>query len=177
MSELWLSLTDIPEQGQEYSYSEQDIWTGPIEEFQLPYAIIDPVQAEVFVLLREKGCLISGDLQGKVTLPCSRCAEKVFFEFEQKINVFELLPEEKSTGDFFGPEFLRWNHENLELNIGGILWEQFVLALPDKPLCQEDCIGICPECGQNKNLQLCNCAGETSDPRMEIFRRLKVKKD
>ena len=177
MSELWLSLTDIPEQGQEYFYSEQYIWTGPIEEFALPYAIVDPVQARVFVLLREEGCLISGGLNGKISLPCSRCAEDVFFEFEQQVNLFELLPEEKNTEDFFGPEFLRWNNDNLELNIGGILWEQFILSLPDKPLCNEGCMGICPYCGQNKNSQFCNCIREKEDPRMEIFRHLKVKKD
>lgn len=177
MSEMWLSLTDIPEQGQEFFYSDQKIWTGPIEEFALPYAIIDPLQARIFVLFRDKGCFVSGEIKGKVSLPCSRCAEDVYFEFEQKIDIIELLPEEKNVEDLFSPEFLRYNEEDkLELDVGGILWEQFLLVLPEKPLCLEECLGVCPHCGQNWNFQSCSCDRENADPRMEIFRNLKVKK-
>ena len=135
MSEIWLSLTNLPEEGQEFFYSEQEIWSRPIEEFELPYSIVEPIQSRIVVLLREKGCFVNGTIKGKIALPCSRCTEDLSFKFEEKINIIELLPEEKKMEDFFGPEFLRWNEDILELNVGGILWEQFVLSLPEKPLC------------------------------------------
>ncbi len=176
MSEIWLSLTNLPEEGQEFFYSEQEIWKSPIEEFELPYSILEPIQAWIVVLLREKGCFVKGTIKGKIALPCSRCAEDLSFQFEEKISIIELLPEEKKMEDFFGPEFLRWNEDILELNVGGILWEQFVLSMPEKPLCMENCLGICPHCGLNKNWHSCTCDSEEADPRLEIFRHLKVKK-
>ena len=35
--------------------------------------------------------------------------------------------------------------------------EQFVLTLPMKPLCSDDCKGLCPVCGTNLNRGTCDC--------------------
>jgi uncharacterized protein len=35
-----------------------------------------------------------------------------------------------------------------------------------KPLCSEDCKGICPQCGQDLNEGECDCEIETVDPRL-----------
>jgi uncharacterized protein len=51
--------------------------------------------------------------------------------------------------------------------------EQFYLALPMKPLCREDCKGLCPICGVNRNRETCSCRSEWVDPRMEALRKLK----
>ena len=99
MSEIWLSLTNLPEEGQEFSYSEQEIWSSPIEEFELPYSILEPIQSRIVVFLREKGCFVNGTIKGKIALPCSRCAEDLSFQFEERINIVELLPEEKKLED------------------------------------------------------------------------------
>lgn len=176
MSELCLSLTNLPELGQDFFFSEQYIWTKPIEEFGLSYRVQKSLEAEVFIMVQEKGCFVSGSIKGRIVLPCSRCAEDMPLDVDRDFKVFEILPEEKTSPDIWGPDFLRYNNENLEIDIAGILWEQFVLALPEKPLCSEDCLGICPHCGQNKNLGLCKCGQDKNDPRMETFRKLKLKK-
>ena len=54
--------------------------------------------------------------------------------------------------------------------------EELLLALPDNPLCKVDCLGICPVCGNNRNSNPCTCADKKTDPRMDIFRTLKIKK-
>ena len=45
-----------------------------------------------------------------------------------------------------------------ELDLGELMREQFVLALPMKPLCREACKGLCPQCGTNLNKATCDCA-------------------
>jgi len=50
--------------------------------------------------------------------------------------------------------------------------EQFFLALPMKPLCREDCKGLCPVCGINRNRETCTCQSEWVDPRLEPLRHL-----
>lgn len=44
--------------------------------------------------------------------------------------------------------------------------ENVVLELPLFPICNEECLGLCPDCGQNRNEQPCNCKQEKIDPRL-----------
>lgn len=44
--------------------------------------------------------------------------------------------------------------------------EQLVIHLPYAPLCKPDCAGLCPECGVNKNEQVCSCNSQRIDPRL-----------
>ena len=48
-------------------------------------------------------------------------------------------------------------YENDEIDLGQLMQEQFYLALPMKPLCRDDCKGLCPECGTNLNRGTCDC--------------------
>ena len=38
-----------------------------------------------------------------------------------------------------------------QIDVNEVLREQFYLALPMKPLCRDDCAGLCPQCGTNLN--------------------------
>jgi uncharacterized protein len=58
------------------------------------------------------------------------------------------------------------------LDLGELMREQFILALPMKPLCRTACAGLCPVCGINRNRETCTCQSEWVDPRMEALRRL-----
>jgi hypothetical protein len=46
-------------------------------------------------------------------------------------------------------------------------------ALPVMPLCQEDCAGLCPTCGINRNTGTCDCTVDVSDPRWAALDTLK----
>jgi len=60
-----------------------------------------------------------------------------------------------------------------QIDLNEVLREQFYLALPMKPLCREDCAGLCPQCGTNRNTGTCSCATEDVDPRLAPLRGLK----
>ena len=42
------------------------------------------------------------------------------------------------------------------IEVSDIIREQILLGLPMKPMCREDCKGLCPYCGKNRNLEACN---------------------
>jgi uncharacterized protein len=65
----------------------------------------------------------------------------------------------------------------MEFDITGLVWEQFLIALPDKPLCSSSCKGICSYCGRNLNKGACQCHEESGDPRLSVLRNLKVSKN
>ena len=174
MANYWLSLEDLSDEGRTYHIRDQKIWTDPISEFNLSYSLIEPLDAVLFCLLQEEGCLVQGKLKGKISLPCSRCAEPAEYTLDVVFQIFEIFAWKKTKEDI-GPQFLRDDRGFLEIDAAGILWEQFILHLPDKPLCSDQCLGLCPHCGQNLNFGQCKCHEDQVDPRLEIFRKLKIK--
>jgi uncharacterized protein len=68
--------------------------------------------------------------------------------------------------DLFG-----YDGENLDLEL--LLREQFVLAVPYAPLCTEDCLGLCGQCGIDRNHGTCQCE-KPIDPRLSGLKSLKL---
>lgn len=59
-----------------------------------------------------------------------------------------------------------------QIDLDELMREQFYLVLPMKPLCREDCKGLCPECGTNLNTGTCACRREWIDPRLAPLKAL-----
>lgn len=60
-----------------------------------------------------------------------------------------------------------------ELDLGDIIREELVLAVPAWPVCRPDCRGLCPRCGTDLNESVCTCARDESDPRWAALRALR----
>lgn len=58
------------------------------------------------------------------------------------------------------------------VDLSDVIREALVLTLPSKPLCDESCRGLCPNCGVNLNEESCKCKGEEIDDRWEDLRDL-----
>jgi uncharacterized protein len=170
MAEMWLSLSEIPAHGREFSFTDQSMWTDPMEEFGYTYEILSPFEARLTVLPQKKGYLIEGWFGGSVRLPCDRCSEPGTVDMDERFQVYEEPAGEETEEQ----TFLRPSGKTFELDVPGLLWEQFVLALPPKLVCTPGCRGICPHCGQNLNLNECDCDIEQGDPRLAALKSLKI---
>ena len=62
-----------------------------------------------------------------------------------------------------------------QLDLGRVLETETTLALPMRALCREDCRGLCPVCGGNRNAEACACRSEATDPRWAALRGLVVR--
>jgi uncharacterized protein len=56
-----------------------------------------------------------------------------------------------------------------------VLREQVLLAVPLKVVCREDCKGLCPTCGKNRNTEPCSCAATLGDPRWSALKEIREK--
>jgi len=169
MPDLWLSITDIPAEGREFSFADQALWSGPWSRYGLSLKPGKPLEGHLEVVPQKQGCLVRGRIFGSVVAPCDRCAEDVEIKLDSGFKIFESMSGEDNEA---GESLLREKGGKIELNAAGVLWEQFVLALPVKPLCDPDCKGLCPLCGVNLNVRNCGCEKEGTDPRMAVFRNL-----
>ncbi len=58
------------------------------------------------------------------------------------------------------------------LDLAEMLREQVILATPMQPLCREDCLGLCPVCGQDRNERPCGCPEERQESPFAVLKRL-----
>ncbi len=181
MPSLWISLQSIPPEGKEFTLEDQAVWTGPMAEFKIPGTIVRPLRATLFVQPQEGGVLVRGRMQGAVALPCNRCTEDALVELDQRFDGFEPFPslpgEGKEEDDLdVDREVVRLAPQNqgVELNLAALVWEEFSLALPVKPLCDAACKGLCPKCGANRNTDPCDCRDDEGDPRLAALRGFTV---
>jgi uncharacterized protein len=117
-----------------------------------------------------------GRVKTELELPCSRCLEPFRFPVDAPFDVrflpaSELNVAEEREVEEDDLETSFYKDDQIDLN--ELLREQFYLALPMKPLCREDCKGLCPQCGINLNTGSCDCAPAWEDPRLAPLKALK----
>ncbi|HEY51003.1 MAG TPA: DUF177 domain-containing protein [Dehalococcoidia bacterium] len=127
-----------------------------------------PVSGDVGLLRTQRGVLVRGKLQAELELTCSRCLSSFDYplnisfeeEYIQTIDVNSGLPLQSSEE----PGLFTIDEHHV-INLSEAIRQYTLLAVPMKPLCHEDCAGLCPTCGRNLNLGDCSCLVETVDPR------------
>lgn len=119
-----------------------------------------------------------GEFSTQVELKCARCLEPVKADLGNKFDLLYRPLQAGNTGvevaiSEADTEVSFYQGEGLELE--EVLKEQVLLAVPLKPLCQEDCQGLCAQCGLNLNEGICECTVIRSDPRWAALAGIKVK--
>jgi len=107
-------------------------------------------------------------------LECSRCLDhyRVTLEGEVEFSFREEADESGvASGEALDGELLLAPHAD-KIDITGPVRESLILAIPMKPLCREECRGLCPVCGVNRNRQECDCVVKEPDSRWEGLRDL-----
>jgi uncharacterized protein len=138
------------------------------------FRITAPVDLVADVQKDAQKLRLIGRVKGVLALECSRCLEPFPVPIDARFDVL-MLPlsadvheSEREVGqEDLGVSF----YKDDVLDLGEVMREQFYLALPMKPLCREDCRGLCPVCGKNRNHEVCSCQTEWIDPRMEPLKK------
>ena len=142
--------------------------------------------AELDLYMEDKNVFVRGQLDGWVEVACSRCVGPVKLVVSEPIAVTYLpqadVPahdkDEELAGDDVEPASFDeddmdvYSYVGEEVDLEPLLREQIILAVPFAPLCSEDCKGLCPVCGRNRNREACTCKAAWVDPRMEPLKKL-----
>lgn len=119
---------------------------------------------------------VRGHLAAGLGLECGRCLGSFLHSVEQDLDLFYLPhredAEEEDEVELADREMVVAYYQGGRLDLGEMIREQFFLGLPLKRLCREDCRGLCPACGTNRNTASCDCVPEDANPRLGVFARL-----
>ena len=118
----------------------------------------------------ESDIVVQGDIEATVPQTCGRCLEPFPTSVAVPIDV-RLTPRPAGRDDVeLGADDLDTDfYANDELDLGALIQTETTLALPMRPLCRDDCRGLCPVCGVNKNLTTCECRERQPDPRLAVL--------
>ncbi len=172
-----LRIEDITAEAKELSFEEPQgelnrvLETGPVHEFRVE----GPIGVKIAYYRAGTELFFSGALHAPTHAVCARCAEE--FELDsQRAFRFVLTPRVVGYNDKNDAEDLELSvYEGDEVDLSPLIREQLLLSLPTRPLCREDCRGLCPRCGANLNAGQCGCSAAELDPRLGALRQLKVR--
>lgn len=140
--------------------------------------VATPVKVRLEGEVRADGEAVTvfGRFRTEGTVACSRCLDDVQWMADEPFSVEYRWPEKTPGDDEVGLEeedldvsFLEGN----EIDLLELAAEQILLTLPMRILCDENCAGLCPTCGANRNrAAACECPPEV-DPRWLALADLK----
>jgi len=148
---------------------------GAVDYHEVNIRQVGPLKVEAAAELVEKEMSIRGRVSAQLESSCDRCLGKVELPVESSFDLLyrplatiareeevELPADELEVGFYTG--------EGVELK--DVATEQVLLSVPMKVLCRPDCLGLCPACGVNRNIEHCDCSSERKDSPFAVLKKM-----
>ncbi|HUV30916.1 MAG TPA: DUF177 domain-containing protein [Acidobacteriota bacterium] len=148
---------------------------GRFKPFADGVTAVGEVRLELAIQQSGDEFFCQGETTATYMVTCSRC----LVEFEQSVaqstdfvvcGVDQVTSRGRDGSDYEMYVYLQGSE--LLADVSEPVRQALLLSLSMKPLCREDCRGICPTCGVNLNEQTCDCKAETADPRWDGLKKL-----
>jgi uncharacterized protein len=157
-------------------------------EFEVPFAreeldreplvAVRPARIAGEVTSVEGGHALTASLAWDGRLECSRCLAPYDFSHQEEFSL--VLYPRKAVSDadleLDREDLDAYFYDDSNVAVAPIVEERIQMAIPMKPLCREDCLGLCVQCGADRNVTRCNCVVEFIDPRWRALELLKQQK-
>jgi uncharacterized protein len=151
-------------------YQPDDL--NPVDE---RIALSGPATVGGKVRLAGNEVFVNGHVETRARVECDRCLQPV----ETPVNTDFALEyitgseyESSGAAELTEAEMSVSVFDGEAIDVDEIVKEQIVLAIPTRMLCREDCKGICPECGTDRNTGECDCNTKDIDPRWAALKNL-----
>ena len=147
---------------------------GEFKPFADGVSAVCEVKLELAIQHSGEEYFCQGEVSAGYMMECARCLA----EFEQQVRqAVDFIVHGGGMADSDGnlqddETHVLLQGNDLRADVTEPVRQALVLSFPMKPLCSDNCLGICPQCGVNLNRQSCDCARENSDPRWDGLRRL-----
>ncbi|MGM0471082.1 MAG: YceD family protein [Bacillota bacterium] len=124
------------------------------------FKVVEPAEINLQVFNTDESFLVTGSIDLKFEVACSRCLDK--FELPLTVKLEEEIDRE---------DVEMINNQSM-IDITKEIDDNVMVSLPMKPVCDDDCAGLCSNCGQNLNEADCECFMHTVDPRLAKLEKL-----
>jgi uncharacterized protein len=151
-------------------YQPEDL--NPVDE---RISLTAPANVTGKVRLAGREVFVNGHVDTRASAECDRCLQPVEIPVNTEFEL-EYIPgseyEAGGAAELSEAEMSVSVFDGEAIDVDEIVKEQIVLAVPTRMLCREDCKGICPECGADRNTGDCSCTTNDIDPRWAALKNL-----
>ena len=146
------------------------------DSFEGPEGGMDRAQGWIRVIRTHQGLLVRTELETQVNLTCGRCVSQFDSHSTLKMEEESFPSVDPATGRTTDPpeeaEGVVLLDAQHDLDMTEVIRQYVLTEVPIKPLCCEECLGLCPECGTNLNKKKCKCNTASADPRWDALAEL-----
>ncbi len=175
---LKINVVTIPEEGLNVVFSENGKWFEEcFSDNGEPDFKLRKVDVQCRITKASSTIYINGNLSLLLDICCGRCLEEVIIPADGDFSytLVPAIPEIKEELELRAEELEISYYQGDFIDLTPIICEQIILQIPIKPLCSEECKGLCPQCGTNRNVASCNCHSDYIDPRLAVLKNIKIK--
>ena len=108
------------------------------------------------------GVLLTGTITAKAETECARCLEPAQLDIAGEVEGYFLIHPSHDELDLADDEFSVIDEDG-KVDLAPALYAALIIETPLVVLCNDDCQGLCPQCGANRNVQECDCS-KSPDP-------------
>lgn len=169
-----IELEKLEESGGKFSRA-YEVGELPLQDAEVQ--LVGP--AEIHGRIRRKGPEVElrGELDAKISVPCGRCLKPVELPIHSKfaerfVPAVSWVAEAQHELTEEDLNLVVFDGEAIELD--DVIREEILLGVPGQVLCSEDCKGLCPACGIDRNLGNCQCDTDEIDSRWQKLKELQM---
>lgn len=173
----------IPSQGFDLSFEEPVAGFESLKQLMEASVcdFLSPIRIDLNVMPMRDFIRVKGTFDTMVRHACVRCLGDFDHGLNRRftLNYSKQIPKDLHEKQKEGIELTAQQigiifYHGDEIDFRDAIQEQVVLAMPYKPLCSEDCNGLCAQCGQNLNKGKCQCDAKQEDGPFAALKKLNL---
>lgn len=137
--------------------------------------LVQPASISGEIRREDRRVHVKGRAVAGVQVECDRCLKLIELPVDSSFRLQYVTQE-----DYQAQQAVELTEDDLDLtvfdgeaiDIDALVTEEILLAVPDHILCRDDCKGICPRCGTDRNSVDCGCETAEVDPRWAGLKEL-----
>jgi len=127
--------------------------------------LMNPAEIDFDILRTGDKYNFDGKINATIEPECARCLKLFTYPVNARVNFILDQSEAVTSGQMDDDDYRFISKSTLTYDVLSQVREALLVSLPMKLLCSPDCLGLCPQCGINRNIEKCDCKIEKADPR------------
>ncbi len=128
------------------------------------FHVASPVTYELTVRKFDNLVTLEGPVTLEALFTCGRCLEEYSQSLTMRMDI-RLTPRgqtsQTSELELRSEDMDVYYYNGDEIDLDPFVYDEVLLNMPSRPLCKEDCLGLCGVCGKNRNFETCDCHQKT----------------
>ena len=164
-----IRLEEITDKGLDVRFSRGEDWLNELflDGRGVEFSFASPLSVAFTLARSGRNVFVEGAIEVLLTLTCGRCLNDFVYPIYMPVRT-TLVPLPKTTRphtecELRGDDLELSFYDGEEIDLSQVVREQVFLSMPSYPLCCDGCKGLCPACGVNLNVEICQCGEKARD--------------